>query len=972
MDNIVLAVVKHRIVGNVLVAYYVSNVSDSLLRVEGHISSVTLKNEDSSTEMVEIVKSLDAISETHLLKVFARAKNPKSFWDSVTDDVLKQSIRPYVDKHLCRILPIAAKAGVGIYRRSERYQTININDRLTIAEPFKCRPRFFFNLTADGALLYTLKISDGVSDVSLFQSGLEELSSSPAVFVAGGVIYSARGIPFSKFRPFGQKQRIVVEPKFVGMYMSKVVMPSIASYKVSAYGFVINRLKAQPKVELRSVDTIFGACFKLIFIYEWPDGSASECSTSGRCRPVKMSVDTDGRYTFDVILRDMWFENDMRSSLVRDMGLCEQDEQLLTLEHKADAIDLANWANGVRDMLVERSVKVSITDSELQFYSGSWSVSSEVSAQQDWFDLRIIVSIGEYRIPFRRFFRYISRAEKRFPLPDGSVFVIPDEWFEQWSGIIPFVEGDCEGDSDSPLKISRDCAKLLTDFIPASSGVVLPAEEDFACGTLGDVSRFVSATLRKYQEIGVRWMLALARNGRGGILADDMGLGKTLQVITLLANIYEVPCVKSESPFRRNETGRNASLIVMPVSLLFNWMGELRRFAPQLSVYVYTGKNAVTGRTLPLILSQYHIVLTTYGVLRSCVESLREVCFDGLVLDENHWAKNPSSKTYSVIRQLKSKFWFNLSGTPVENSLTDLWAQMNLVRPGLLGTRTYFEQVFKRPIEKAGNESLMARLRSITRPYILRRSKSQVLNELPELSIQTVVCSMTDEQAEIYEREKSACRNLLLGSNAATVQTRFVVLQALTRLRLIANNPALCFDDYIGGSGKTETVLDSISNISKSGHKMLVFSSFVRDLELIASHLDLMGVRYSKLIGSTKDREAVVDQFKSDSKVSVLLMSLKVGGVGLNLTCADYVLMLNPWWNPAAERQAYGRAHRMGQESCVTVLRFITQGTIEQKIDDMQGRKLHLAENVVQETNNVNSGLPSDNELAELLSAEIK
>ncbi|MGN0028584.1 MAG: DEAD/DEAH box helicase [Marinilabiliaceae bacterium] len=965
MKDIVLAIVKHRVVGNIFVAYTVHRVSDCLLQVDGHVSQTTLMGDDVSPDVAKIIRLLDEISEPHLQKVFARGKSGKAFWDSVTDDVLKQSIRPYVDRRICEVLQLAANAGLDVYRRSERYQTINTKDRLSIAPPFKSRPRFFFNLTPDGSLLYTLKISDGVTDVPLYQSGLEELSLSPAIFVAGGVIFSARDIPFSKFRPFGTKPRIVVETKFVDMYMNKVVMPSLAAYKVSAYGFTVNKSKGKPQAELRSVDTIFGVCLKLVFIYTWPDGSCVECDSADRLKPVKMGKDVAGAYTFDVIQRDFRLESELRQSLICDMGLSEQ-EGLLTLEHKADEIDLARWAYGVCDMLDERGIKVVIADSGLRYYSGGWNVNSEVSAESDWFDLRIIVHIGEYDIPFRRFFRFISRAERLFPLPDGSVFVIPDEWFQQWSGVIPLIGGDDE-DAESPLKISRDCASLLSDFIPATTDLNLPDEAAMASARAGNISTYVAASLRPYQEVGVRWMLALARNGRGGILADDMGLGKTLQVITLLANIYALPYDGAVAPFRRNDTGRNPTLIVMPVSLIFNWMSETGRFAPQLSTYVYVGKNALAGRTLPLVLGQYHIVLTSYGVMRSCIDSLSNVDFEGVILDESHWAKNPASKTYTALRRLKSKFWFNLSGTPVENSLTDLWAQINLVRPGLLGSRASFEQSFRRQIERKGDEGLMARLRAITSPYILRRSKEQVLSELPELLEQTIACSMTDEQAEVYEREKSACRNALLGNEGDAAQRRFVMLQALTRLRLIANNPALCSDDYDGGSGKTEAVLDTISNISRSGHKMLVFSSFVMDLELLGSRLDAMGIKYLMLVGSTKNREAVVEQFRSDPGVSVLLMSLKVGGVGLNLTCADYVLMLNPWWNPAAERQAYGRAHRMGQKSCVTVLRFITQGSIEQKIDDMQARKLQLAANAVHEAER--DSLPTDAELVELLSA---
>lgn len=954
--------------GNTLVAYRVSQGSEAILNVVEHVSMITIGGDDVEPDIRELIRLLDEISEANVAKVFSRGKAAKSFWPSVTDELLKQSIRPFVDKRICSALPLIAKNGVAVYRKSDRYQTINVNDRLSLAPPFKCSPRFFFTLTDSGDLLYMLKVSDGVADVSLFHSELDELSASPAVFVSGGVIYSVRGnFPFSKFRPFSAKQRIVVEPRLVDMYMQKVVGPSIASYQVSAYGFSIERKKSAPRIELKAVSSIFGFGFHLIFIYEDFDGSDSACNFSVKSRPVSLTKNDEGRYVFRVVIRDYRTEDRIESALIQEMGLRDMGG-VLAPDTNANVEDLVKWVYGQQDMLTELGVKVSIEDEGREFYSEAWNMRTESSSSIDWFDLHIVVDVGKYHIPFKRFFRFISRADNKYPLPDGSVFLIPDEWFEQWSGIIPLVQN--ASDDDDSIKIDRGCAALLPDFLSSvgEAGVADCNQEPPLASE--DFSLYVNASLRPYQKLGACWMSALAHNGHGGILADDMGLGKTLQVIAMLASYYQEPLSSDKEMFRRNETGRGASLVVMPVSLIFNWQNELAKFAPQLSVYVYMGKNAVNGQTLPLILAQYHVVLTSYGIARSCADSLSRVGFECLVLDESHWVKNPSSKTYAALKMLNAKVHFNLSGTPVENSLTDLWAQMNIVNPGLLGSRLSFEHCYGRPAEKSLDDGLMTRLRSVTHPYILRRSKEQVLTELPQLTVQTIVCAMTDEQKELYEREKSACRNALLDAGHDAGRRRFQILQALTRLRLIANHPALCSDDYSGGSGKMDVVIDHIVNIAMSGHKMLVFSSFVRDLEMVALRLDALSLRHLKLIGSTRDRDEVVSSFSS-GETPVLLMSLKAGGVGLNLTCADYVLMLNPWWNPAAERQAYGRAHRMGQKSSVSVLRFISQDTIEQKIDEMQAQKLLLASTAVQETmpDASKDALPTDAEL-ELMLAE--
>ncbi len=964
MKDIVLAISKHRIFGNIIAAFHVQSVSEYVLQIVGRASTLTIEKEDVSDDVRKLVKILDELSEQHIIKTFSKGKTAKTFLNSLTDDDIKNSIRPFIDKRICSALPVIERANLEVYRLSDGYRSINVQDRITIAPVFKCKPRFFFTITDSGDLLYTLKVSDGITDVSIFNTNVAELSSQPAVFAAGDVLYSLEDIPFAKFKPFALKPRIVVESRLVDMYMNKAVMPNLGLYQVSAYGFDIIKHRSKFHARLDATDGIFGFGFSLSFVYTKRDGTEVKCDYADRHRPVDISK-RDGRYVLDVVMRDFDKEKRLIDVLVSDMGLENMGKMFVTSE-KASLLDLVHWVYSVRDMLDEYGIDVTVSDDNDAFFAGSWNIQSEANESIDWFDLRIVVEVGEFKIPFRRFLKNISTGDNRFRLPDGTIFVIPDEWFEQWSGVVPFVT-DGQPD-DERLLIAKTCAPLLPEFIVPAKQVEARVPEAGA-EAIPFLTDCVKANLRPYQEVGVRWLTALSNSGHGGILADDMGLGKTLQAITLLTNVYRCEGGNANDVFARNETGVLPSLIVMPVSLIFNWQKELAKFAPQLSVYVYMGRNVVLGATTKLKLSQYHIVLTSYGMVRSSIASLRSVDFEYVVLDESHTVKNPSSKTYSAIKELRAQRRINLSGTPVENNLVDLWAQMNIVNPGLLGSKAFFEQQYRRPIEKNVDDSVLRRLRSVTRPYILRRTKEQVLRELPPISIQTITCAMSESQREVYEREKSACRNALTGVSVDGGRRRFMVLQALTKLRLIANHPSLCLDDYDGGSGKADVVFGRIESIAKSGHKMLVFSSFVRDLDLLASRLRDAGIGYLVMTGITKDRQSIVTEFTNNQSIPVLLMSLKVGGVGLNLTCADYVLMLNPWWNPAAERQAYGRAHRMGQLSSVTVLRFVSQDTIEQKIDDMQARKLRLAADAVQcddERANVDS-LPSDNELEEML-----
>lgn len=955
--EVVVAVVRHRVLGHVLTAYLARRVSDTLWGLDGHATPITIGDADAlSPDVVALVEMLDTMSEQRLAKSFSRGKTPKAFFEALTDNVLREQVRPFLDKRVCAALPLIVRSGVKVFKKTDQYPTLSIHDRLDVAPPFKSRPKFFFTLAETGDLLYTLKVSDGGSDVSLFGKEMLEVSSSPAVFVSGRVLYSFADVPFAKFRPFASNQRIRVDRKIVDSYMSRFVMGCVKSYWVAAYGFTVNRRNERLRKELRARQTIYGWAFELAFDY-----AGSECAPSSVECPTTLRRDTGGGYVFDVVRRNFEEERRVRDFLVSDLGLSPLGEVFKVADGKSTLADLAHWANAQCDALMERDIRVVMSDGDERFFFGNWGLRSDVGGGIDWFDVRIVVEIGEFCVPFPQFFRNIAAGDNRFPLPNGEVFIIPDEWFEQWSGAIPFLSVA----DDGRMRVD----KRYSSFLP---GYVLPRQADGelpeACGEELRVPRLANVEFRPYQEVGVRWMVSLARHGRGGILADDMGLGKTLQAVALLAALYGVDEAGGGTPFRRNDTGRAPSLVVVPVSLVSNWRREVMRFAPALSVYEYVGRQAVTGVALPSVLGQYHVVITSYGYARLYPEALGRVNFECIILDESHTVKNPASKTYRAVASLRAGVRFNLSGTPIENSLTDLWAQMNIVNPGLLGARDFFDHCYRRPVETEADERRLKLLRAVTKPYILRRTKEQVLADLPPISIQTIECQMTEEQSEIYEREKSACRNLLLDPAAETAGKRFLVLQSLTRLRLLANHPAMSIDGYAGGSGKADMVVEYVSSITRSGHKLLVFSSFVRDMEFLAQRLDDAGIGYAMLTGKTRDRDSLVRSFEASDATKVMFISLKAGGVGLNIVSADYVIILNPWWNPAAEQQAYGRAHRIGQTRSVTVYRFISSGTIEEKIDKMQTRKLKLAQDAVGVSElNADGGAFSEQELEALL-----
>ena len=436
-------------------------------------------------------------------------------------------------------------------------------------------------------------------------------------------------------------------------------------------------------------------------------------------------------------------------------------------------------------------------------------------------------------------------------------------------------------------------------------------------------------TLRDYQKHGVKWLKYLYDNNFGGCLADDMGLGKTVQAITLLSYIYP----KSKTP----------SLIVMPRSLLNNWEKELDKFNPNLSYYRYHG----TERS-PKELRKHNIILTTYAIVRNDIEKLKEVTFDTIILDESQNIKNMDSKISKAVMLLEGKHKFALSGTPIENSLSELYSLFRFINAGMFSTTKSFKQDYAVPIQTENNEDVARVLRAKISPFLLRRLKSDVLTELPAKQEQVIYVDMDDSHKKFYEQKRDYYKKIL-DTQIATHginQSKFVILQAFNELRQIASAPELKSEKAIVSS-KVEQLFEMLEDIVANGHKVLIFANFLGSLDLIASKAESMGIEYLMMTGSTRDRESLVEKFQNDKKHSLFLMTLKVGGVGLNLTKADYVFIFDPWWNKSAENQAIDRAHRMGQKNRVFAYKMITKGTIEEKILELQMQKQDMTDMVI-------------------------
>jgi len=565
----------------------------------------------------------------------------------------------------------------------------------------------------------------------------------------------------------------------------------------------------------------------------------------------------------------------------------------------------------------------------------------------DWFELHggfeVETAHGRESLDLPRLLEALKANQGFVELSDGTEAIVPRAWLESHRLIGHL--GEAAGDH---LRFQKSQGLLLDQMLEGEAEVTMDEGFTTLRHQLIDFEHIEPAeppatfegTLRAYQRQGLGWLHFLRRMGIGGILADDMGLGKTVQVLALLEAA-------------RNEGTGRPSLIVVPRSVLHNWIEEAERFVPRLRIEAYSGPERAALRER---FGAYDVLVTTYGTLRRDIEHLAAEPFEYAVLDEAQAIKNPRSQTARAIRRVTAAHRLALTGTPVENHLGDLWSIFEFLNPGVLGSGTRFaDLVSGAGRDPAAREAAGQSARAL-RPFILRRTKGQVLAELPPKTEQTIYCQMPARQAQLYEELLSHYRGSLMpqvaerGGSGATM----MVLEALLRLRQAACHPGLIDPRRMDEpSAKLDELADRIEEMVDEGHKALVFSQFTSMLAIVRRRLETAGVTYEYLDGQTRDRKRRVDRFQEDPDCPVFLISLKAGGLGLNLTAADYVFILDPWWNPAVEQQAIDRAHRIGQERHVFAYRLICQDTIEQRIAELQERKNELVEAIVGEQQNL-------------------
>ncbi|QNE22812.1 helicase [Kribbella qitaiheensis] len=608
--------------------------------------------------------------------------------------------------------------------------------------------------------------------------------------------------------------------------------------------------------------------------------------------------------------------------------------------------------------LPEVDVVVSGTPVDYREAGDSLSIGVSTSApagETDWFDLGITITVEGQKVPFVDLFRALTAGESYVLLASGAYFSLEKPELQALRTLIE----EARALQDSPsgdLKISRFQVGLWDEL--EALGVVgrqakawkqqLTALRSVGSTDQTELPAMIDASLRPYQLEGFRWLAFLWKFGLGGILADDMGLGKTLQTLALIAHTKETGA--DLAPF----------LIVAPTSVVSNWPSEAARFAPGMKVVSIADTLRRRGQTLDEVIGDADVVVTSYTLLRLDIDAYADRSWAGLILDEAQFTKNHQSKVYQCCRRLPAPFKLAITGTPMENNLMELWSLLSITSPGLFPSPTRFDQYYARPIEKQGDSERLAQLRRRIKPLVKRRTKEQVAADLPAKQEQVIEVELHPRHRKLYQTHLQRERQKVLGLVGDLDKNRFTIFRSLTILRQLSLHAGLVDETHSAlPSAKIEALLEQIPDIIGSGHRALIFSQFTGFLDLVRQRLDADGVEYCYLDGSTRNRPAVLKRFK-DGGAPLFLISLKAGGVGLNLTEADYCFLLDPWWNPATEAQAVDRIHRIGQSRTVMVYRLIAKDTIEQKVMELKERKAALFASVMDEGNAFGTGLDAD------------
>ncbi|MFY7810440.1 MAG: DEAD/DEAH box helicase [Flavobacterium sp.] len=886
-----------------------------------------------------------AFSKELLIKKF-KISSQKTFATVLKDKQLSIAFKKYLNQKLNDFLKKINELNAPLtidFRREDWFDKNQLKYSNTILEPI-----LNFEKQENQSIEYTLKLEIDQQIISPKSKNIKIFAPDLNWVVISNVLFPINGLNSNKLKPFLEKDTVTISANIVNVFFEKFVKDVSNLVNIQANGFDFQHFNKINKCTIQLVDHFVTNSFFVEMLFEYQNITIK--STDKKTTFSKIGFDQNNQVYIEKTTRNQIEEENYIQKLI-NFGFSKNDFNYFERTTNKKNISLIEYIIQNYQELKNEGIEPKLLLNYKKITEVIPTYQLEKTQKNDWFDVKIMIFCGEFSFPFTKLISNLQKKERFYLLPDDSFFLIPEEWFTEFEVLIN--QSQIVGEE---IRLPKSNFTILKKIIPERKIIEFEENKELNLNKL-------QAQLRPYQLQGAKWLENHCSNQFGACLADDMGLGKTLQVIALLVHFktlkeYEKPVAFSLFDTEESKQKPLNALVVLPNSLVFNWANEIKKFAPHLSVIQYVGNDR---KKIAPLLAQYDIVLSTYGLILKELETLKKIDFQFLILDESHRIKNVNSKIFTSISDFDIPFKISLSGTPVENSLSELWTQMQFINPNILGSYKYFKQQYIEPITKKQDQKVLENLKDIISPFILRRTKTQVAPELPQLIEQIHYCEMLEEQDKLYQTEISKARNSLLKVDKVN---KINVFNTLLLLRQISNHPKM-IDQNIE-SGKAIEVKNHLEMLLKANQKVLIFSSFVQHLSIYTQWCNENNYKYTLLTGknSLQERKISIEKFISDDTIPFFFISKKAGGEGLNLTVANYIVLLDPWWNPFVEAQAIARSHRIGQDNNVMVTRFITIKSIEEKIMLLQAKKQDLFNQLIQE-NDIPDGIL--NHLEEIL-----
>jgi superfamily II DNA or RNA helicase len=896
--------------------------------VNRHIDTEIFTQED-----LHLLASIRKLQDTEISKYINRNSPFNPAWEDVVtyNGELPTETLQLIDEYMLPCLKkLIADAGEKPMAFILPKGKMFITDNLEHIDIFPDPAQILFSIEQDGedyGIESLVRLGGMVHGVE------ENEHSSPLIFLYNHQIYLFENTDIlstiEKFLPAG---RIKIAKENWGKAIYEFVLPLAKEHAVEFEPGMLSIIKgAEPEIKLVLIEQGEFLMFKPIFSY-----SGYETEMTGK--EVMLIPDNDRLLS---IHRNKEKENSFVERLKYLHSNFTQNNETGALILKGSDILKNNWFFLFIDAMKEMQIPIFGYEAlhNFRFNTAKPQTKIFISSNTDWFDAKVDILFGDQKVSIADVKKALANKQQYVELNDGTLGILPDEWLKKYALLFRVGEG-----SNTNLKLSHYHKSVIDELYEYKNEEELFFELEEKYNRLKEFDRIQEVlpakslvkVLRPYQVAGFQWLNYLKQVNWGGILADDMGLGKTVQALSFMEH-YK----------KENETLK--ALVICPTTLIYNWENEIKKFTPSLSYQIHHG--STRSRNIEE-LQKRDVTITTYGTLRSDIKFFLNIKFDYVLLDESQAIKNPASKVTKAAGLINAKHRLCMSGTPLQNNTFDIYAQMNFLNPGMLGSIEFFRQEFALPIDKLGETDRKEHLRKLLYPFILRRTKEQVAKDLPEKQEIILWCEMEEEQRKIYDAYRNDYRSKILGTinERGIGKSQFTILQGLMKLRQICDSPAIINEDEVfeNHSIKIDELAREITE-DMSNHKALIFSQFLGMLALIRQKLEELKIKYEYFDGSTSapDREKAIQNFQNNDEIRVFLISLKAGGVGLNLTAADYVYIVDPWWNPAVEQQAIDRTHRIGQTKNIFAYRMICRDTIEDKILKLQEKKRALAKELI-------------------------